>query len=329
MRKSKSTISKTSKSLKPLTDAREGNTYDKVIKENLEQSLKTIIQDIGGIHFIKWQPMPTKMQHTKERDPDELSMVWLLDGSQHILHAEAHLKDEEEVNLRMCDYHIMLKRKHKKLPIIHFVLYIGSKDPKHIKGYWQSESMTFNYKVIVLKDIPYETFLKAANPETVVFSILADFHNEDPETVAKKISMRLKVLAETDSSREKYYTQLRVLSNIRKLQPIIDKVMANIFKMIDISEDPLYVKGIKEGNVEGEQKGRLEGRLEGEQKGRLEGEQKGKLEGEQKAKLEAIESLITKSEFDDSYISYLMSISVDLVSEIRQKMAKERNKNGH
>lgn len=43
------------------------------------------------------------------------------------------------------------------------------------------------------------------------------------------------------------YTQLRVLSNIRKLQPLIDKIMANIFKLIDISDDPLYKKGIKEG----------------------------------------------------------------------------------
>ena len=297
MRKSKQTPPKTGNPLKPQVDAREGNIYDKMIKENLEKSIKTIIQDIGGIHFVKWQPLPTKMQHTKERDPDELSMVWLADGSQHILHAEAHLKDEAEVNLRMCDYHIMLKRKHKKLPIIHFVLYIGNKDPKHIKGFWQSESMTFYYKVIILKDIPYETFLKAQNPETVVFSILADFQNENPEIVAKKISDRLKALAETDASREKYYTQLRVLSNIRKLQPIIDKVMANIFKMIDISEDPLYVKGIKEGKFE--------------------------------SKIEDVKSLIIKTEFDDSYIAFLMSVPVELVNQIRQKLVGEKEKNGH
>ena len=226
MRKPRQTRSKTDKPLKPTTDAREGNIYDKMIKENLEKSIKTIVKDIGGIPFVKVQPLPTKMQHTKERDPDELSLIWLPDGKQNILHAEAHLKDENDVNLRMCDYHIMLKRsKHKKIPIIHIVIYMGTEDPKHIRGFWQSECMTFHYKVIVLKDIPYETFLKATNPETVVFSILADFHEEDPEIVGKKISERIKTLAESDSAREKYYTQLRVLSKIRKLQPIIEKVM--------------------------------------------------------------------------------------------------------
>ena len=310
MRKPRQTPPKKDKPLKPSTDARVGNIYDKMIKENLEKSIKTIVQDIGGIHFVKSQPLPTKMQHTKERDPDELSLIWLPDGSQNILHAEAHLKDEDAVNLRMCDYHIMLKRsKHKKIPIIHIVLYIGNTDPKYIKGFWQSECMTFYYKVIVLKDIPYEVFLKATNPETVVFSILADFHDEDPEIVGKKISDRLKNLAETDSAREKYYTQLRVLSNIRKLQPIIDKVMANIFKLIDISDDPLYVKGIKEGKTEG----KLEGILEGKFKGKLEG----------------VESLILNTDFEDAYIAFLMAVPVDLVQQTRQRLAKKKTKNGH
>jgi hypothetical protein len=117
MSKLRQTPSKTRKTLKPKpnTDAREGNIYDKIIKENLEKALKTIIQDVGGVHFVKSQPLPTKMQHTKERDPDELSLIWFADGSQKILHAEAHLKDEDDVNLRVGDYHIMLKRsKHKK-----------------------------------------------------------------------------------------------------------------------------------------------------------------------------------------------------------------------
>ena len=291
---------------KPSTDAREGNIYDKIIKENLEKALKTIIQDVGGVHFVKSQPLPTKMQHTKERDPDELSLIWFADGSQKILHAEAHLKDEDDVNLRIGDYHIMLKRsKHKKFPVIHYIIYIGSKDPKHIKGFWQSECMTIIYKVIVVKDIPYETFLKAADPETVVFSILGDFHDEDAETVGKKISERLRTLAETDSAREKYYTQLRVLSNMRKLQPIINKVMANIFKMIDISDDPLYVKGIGEGKLEGKLEGLLEGKLEG------------------------VESLIINTDFDDARIAFLMAVPLDLVLQTRQKLSKKKNKNGH
>jgi hypothetical protein len=64
--------------------------------------------------------------------------------------------------------------------------------------------------------------------------------------------------------------------------------MANIFKLIDISEDPLYLKG----------------------------------------KLEGIESLIINTDFDDARIAFLMAVPLDLVLQTRQKLAKKKNKNG-
>ncbi len=78
--------------------SRMGSPYDKIIKENFTKSLKTIVQDIGGIQIAKSQPMRTKMQHTKERDPDELSRITLVSGEEKILHSEAHLKDENDIN---------------------------------------------------------------------------------------------------------------------------------------------------------------------------------------------------------------------------------------
>lgn len=182
--------------------ARSGSVYDRMIKENFEKSLKTIIQDIGGLKILQSKPLPTKMQHTKERDPDELSLIQLIDGSE-------------------------------------------------------------------------------------------------------KITTRLNKLAKTVSQREKYYTQLRVLSNIRKLQPIIEKIMENIFKLIDISEDPLYVKGIKEGEDRGAVKGKLEG----------------KLEGKYEAQIESVESLIN-TDFDDERIAFIMALPTRLVTEIRDRLAK-------
>jgi hypothetical protein len=280
---------------KSQTAAREGSVYDKVIKENFEKSLKTINQDIGGLSIIKFQPLRTKMQHTKERDPDELSKIWLADGSQKILHAEVHLKDEEDIVFRLCEYYVMVKRKNKKLPIIQYIIYIGNEMPKHITGLWESDELVFRFKVIILHDVPYEVFLNAKNPETVVFSILANFEKENPESVGIKIAERIKKLAPLDSEREKYFTQLRVLSNIRKLQPTIDKIMDNIFKLIDISGDPLYSKGKDEGKLEG--------------------------------KLEGVESLLTNTNFEDEYIAFLMAVPIEFVKNSREKLNKNKVKN--
>ena len=74
--------------------------------------------------------------------------------------------------------------------------------------------------------------------------------------------------------------------------------MANIFKLIDISEDPLYVKGIEKGKTEGI------------------------LEGEIKGKLKGIEALIINTDFDNSYIALLMDVPIQLVMETRKKLSK-------
>ena len=289
MRQSKPSLKAKKKTIESAA-SRLGSAYDKMIKENFEKSLKTIIRNLGGVEIVKSEPLRTKMQHTKERDPDELSKVWLASGEEKILHAEVHLKDENDVNLRVCEYYVMLKRKDPKLPIVQFVIFIGSEDPKYITGNFQTDVLSFQYNVIVLKNIPYQIFLEADNPETVVFSILANFQGEDPAIIGQKITDRLKKLAKTDSEKEKYFTQLRVLSNIRKLQPTIDKIMANIFKLIDISEDPLYVEG------------KLEGKLEG--------------------KYEGVKSLTINSDFDDEKIAFIMAVTVEYVAKIRAEIAE-------
>ena len=299
MRRRKQTQANKKKILVPQAAARGGSEYDKMIKENLKKSLRTIIQEIGGLSFIKAKPLPTKMQHTKERDPDELSVLTFSDGSEKILHAEVHLKDENEVNFRIGDYHIMVKRQFPKLGNIQYIIYIGSEDPKHITGYWESESMTLKFNLIVLKDVSYRVFLKARNPETVVLSILGNFEGEDPEIVGQQISNRLKTLAKTHAEREKFYTQLRVLSNARKLQPIIEKIMEKIHKLIDISDDPLLVRGKVEGKAEGKAEGLIEGELKG------------------------VKSLIINSDFDDAYIAFLIGVPIELVTKTRQELVQE------
>ncbi len=301
------TLSKSKKTQDTTAQARQGSVYDKMIKENFEKSLMTIIQDIGGVPIVKSEPLRTKMQHTKERDPDDLSTIVLANGEEKILHAEVHLKDEEDVNFRLCEYYIMIKRKDKKLPIIQFVIYIGNEDPQYITGFFETDVLSFRYNVIILKNIPYQKFLNAKNPETVVFSILANFQGEEPETIGLKIAERLKKLAKTDAAREKYYTQLRVLSNIRKLQPIIDKIMANIFKLIDISQDPLFVEGKQEGKIEGKVEGKVEGKIEG------------KLEGILEGKLESVKSLVINTDFDDAHIAFLIAVPKEYVTNIRAK----------
>jgi predicted transposase YdaD len=307
MRKSKPTFNKKKVQKSNEASARQGSPYDKIVKENMDKSLITIIQQIGGLPIVKSEPLRTKLQHTKERDPDELSTVWLADGTKKVLHAEVHLKDEDDINYRLCEYYAMLKRRNSKLDLIQYVIYIGEETPKHITGFWKTDVLSFRYNVIIFKDIPYKVFLESDNPETVVLAILANFQDAKPELVGVEIANRIKKLSQTDSEKEKFYTQLRVLSNVRKLRQIIDKIMDNIYKMIDISNDPLYSKGKVEGVEEGVEKGVVIGEVRGEARGIIKG----------------IKSWINNSDFSDERIAEIMSVSLETVKKIRNNINSE------
>lgn len=84
--------------------------------------------------------------------------------------------------------------------------------------------------------------------------------------------------------------------------------MIKVCFTIDITKDPLYIKGYKKGYIKGFKKG-YEGSLN-------------------KARFQRVEPLIL-TEFDDAYIALLMAVPLELVKQTRQKLANKKPKNGH
>ena len=76
--------------------------------------------------------------------------------------------------------------------------------------------------------------------------------------------------------------------------------MANIFRLIDITGDPLYIKGFNEG-VE-----------------------KGILKGKFRHQYEAVKSIILKTDFDDDQIAYMLSILVEYVAIVRKEVTTSK-----
>ena len=76
--------------------------------------------------------------------------------------------------------------------------------------------------------------------------------------------------------------------------------MANIFRLIDIKGDPLYIKGFNEG-VE-----------------------KGILKGEFRHQYEAVKSIILKTDFDNAQIAYMLSILVEYVAIVRKEVTTSK-----
>ena len=226
---------------------RQVGQYDKIFQENLEKLLPILIKEVLGMDIVHREQLPTRVQHTQEREPDILELVQLRDNTKKALHVELQLKDEQDMNFRLADYCIMLLRIDPHTPIEQYVIYLGNDKPKHITGYFENNNMTFRYNVISFSDIPYELLLESNIPEVIVFAILGDLGKTAPKDVAIAAAQRINALETGELKKKKLFKQLRIISNIRNLAPLIDKVMENITQYFVPERDPWYNKGIAIG----------------------------------------------------------------------------------
>ncbi len=71
--------------------------------------------------------------------------------------------------------------------------------------------------------------------------------------------------------------------------------MANFFSLIDITEDPLYIKGFAEGIRLAKLKGGVD--------------------------YQNVKSLIINTDFDDAKIAFLLAVTEEYVAKIREEIA--------
>ena len=196
---------------------RQVGQYDKIFQENLEKLLPVLIKEVLEMDIVYREQLPTRVQHTQEREPDILERVQLRDGTKKALHVELQLKDEQDMNFRLADYCIMLLRIDPNMPIEQYVIYLGNEKPKYITGFFENNNMTFRYNVISFSDIPYELLLKSDIPEVIVFAILGNLGKTSPKDVAIAAAQRINALEAGELKKKKLFKQLRIISNIRNL----------------------------------------------------------------------------------------------------------------
>lgn len=183
-----------------------------------------------------------RIQYTKERKPDVLKKVTDNQGDTFVLQIEFQVANEPTMVYRMLEYYAMLSRKYE-LPVHQYAIYLG-KSKLRMATELQSINLSFRYSLLEIKAIDYNLFLKSNKPEEIVLAILANFDKEMPENALKKIIQRLDETTNGEFSFKKYFNQLRVLAQLRKLESKLkDIVMDSIAKYIDEKRDVAYLIG--------------------------------------------------------------------------------------
>lgn len=226
----------------------QSSQYDKIFKENIEAVISSIMQNVLEITAVYVEELPDDIQHTKERKPDVLKKVTNIKGDTFVLQIEFQVANDDEMAHRMHEYKAMLMRKYQ-IDIYQYVIFLGKGQPK-METRLKNIGLTFEYNLLAINSIDYKIFLKSNRPEEIVLSVLANFDKETPENALKRIISRLEETTKGDLALKRYFKQLRILAQLRKLeQKLKTIVMDSIAKYIDEKKDVAFLLGLDKGQA--------------------------------------------------------------------------------
>jgi predicted transposase/invertase (TIGR01784 family) len=245
-------------------EKKEANIYDKVFKENIDAVIDNFIRKILKIEIVHSEKIIAKLQRTREREADYLEKVIDKNGEEFILHIEYQTHNETNMVHRMLDYCSLLLRKYK-LPVEQYVIFLGYEKPTMLTKL-SYRNIHFNYHLIDIKHIDYQTFIDSDVPEEILLAILGNFKKQSLKTVVEKIVNKLGQTIDLSLESEKLFQQLLVFGRLRNLQEKIQEIMNSVSKYIDIKEDFLYKQGLEEGVEKGVEQGIEQGIEQGVEK---------------------------------------------------------------
>ncbi|MDR0794116.1 MAG: hypothetical protein LBE82_12485 [Chitinophagaceae bacterium] len=296
--------------------------YDKLIREGFEKSIPELIKRILKIDLVKRDPLPTKIELTKERDPDSLDRIITVNGETFVIHLEFQSTDDSGMADRMAEYWTMLHRKYK-LPVNQYVFYLGEEKSK-MQHILKSGKNYFEYELINISSIDYNTFLQSDIPEFKLLAILGNFGEDKLATALTRIINGVINSVDGNLNKEKIKNQLRGLAKLRNFTLDNFKEMRSVIIPFKKEDDIFYKVGQHEGYEAGQHEGYQAGQHEGYEAGQYEGYQSGQHEERLNRNTEFVTNLLLAGKFTVSEIANFASVDESFVKKVRREL-KQKN----
>lgn len=229
------------------------NQYDKILKENIEQTFLPLLEKYLGIKILETKDLPEKLQTTLEREPDFIKVIRPDKGEEFILQMEFQTNDERKMVLRMAEYKAILMRKFE-MAVKQYVIYLGTKQQK-MRTKLREDEIIKGFELVNIHELGAEKILKSDIPEEIILAILGEYPRTKAGEIIKKIIERLRDLCNEEIKLQKYIQQLTVLSRLRNLELETKKQVEDMPITYDITKDGLFLEGVKAGEKRGEKLG--------------------------------------------------------------------------
>ena len=220
-----------------------------------KQLLRQLVVDFGNqlfsLNIIEAELLSNEQARVEERRADLVARVKNTQGESYILHVELQNDNHKNMPLRMLRYYTDLALEHEGEEIEQHLLYIG-KAPLSMPDHLEARGWRYCYKVLDMRQLDSEAFLRSDNPDALVLAILCDMGERDPDAVVTHIVKELRRLhgSKLDSLSDSLL-KLETLAENRNLQNLVKEK----YKMIvNIERLASYQEGVERGQEQERQK---------------------------------------------------------------------------
>jgi len=251
---------------------KEHNKYKKELKR-FDPILKEIFSEaIGTIYYLaigkkigkKVKVILAEISLVKTFRPDIL-----VDADGEIIQVEIQAQQDKTLPKRMFRYYYAIVEKYKKEPT-QIVLFVGKGNPPPSE--YKTPKLTLKYRVLDMKKIDPDVFIKREKPGEVILGILAGKFKDKPRII-KKVKRRIVEIVKNEEKIIKYIDSISFLSGLFDIEIKVKPMPIQV----DIRKTFLY----KWGEEEGEKRGIVKGLKEGEKRGLVKGLKEAILVGTQ------------------------------------------------
>ena len=229
--------------------------FDLVLKEIFSRAVGKIISIATGEKIKeKLEDINQEVKLLKSLRPD-----MLFKAGEKIFHIEIQAQQDKTLPKRMLLYSVGIEEKFGKEPV-QIVLFVGKGNPP--PSYFRSEFKFLKFRVVDLKKIDPDEFLKSEKPEEVILGVLAGKYREKPE-VFKKVIRKISKIIKNKKELLKYMEDISFLGGLFDVEIKAEPMPIQI----DIRKTLFY----KWGEKEGEKRGIVKGLEKGEKRGIIKG----------------------------------------------------------
>jgi hypothetical protein len=209
--------------------------FDLVLKEIFSKAIGKLISISTGEKIReKLEDITQEVKFLKSLRPD-----MLFKAGDKIFHIEIQAQQDKTLPKRMLLYSVVIEEKFGKEPV-QIVLFVGKGNPP--PSYFRSEFKFLKFKVVDMKEINPDEFLKSDKPEEVVLGILAGKYKEKPK-VFSKVIRKISKIVKNKKELLKYMEDISFLGGLFDVEIKLEPMPIQI----DIRKTLFYKWGERKG----------------------------------------------------------------------------------